>query len=64
MEKVVRKFSSFEEAEKADREYYESLTPAQRVAMALELRRMWVGTEDERTERLERVLTVSQLPRS
>ena len=63
MEKVVRKFISFEEAEKADREYYKSLTPAQRVAMALELRRMWVGTEHEHTERLERVLTVSQLPR-
>ncbi len=64
MEKVVRKFTSFEEAEQADREYYRSLTPAQRVAMAMELRRMWAGMEDECTERLERVLTVSQLPRS
>jgi hypothetical protein len=31
MEKVVRVFNSFEEAEAADREYYRNLTPEQRL---------------------------------
>ena len=37
MEKVVRKFASFEEAEKADREYYRSLTPAERLAIMIDM---------------------------
>jgi hypothetical protein len=34
---VVQKFRSFEEADKADRAYYLSLTPKQRVDMMLEI---------------------------
>jgi hypothetical protein len=61
MEKMVRKFSSFEEAEKADREYYRSLTPEERVAICIELSRR-LGTEgDEASERLERVCRVVRL---
>ena len=37
MEKVARKFSSYAESERADREYYRSLTPQQRVDIVLEL---------------------------
>ena len=34
MEKVLKVFSSFEEAERADDEYYASLSPQQRVDLA------------------------------
>ena len=37
MDFTVRKFSSHEEADKADREYYRSLTPERRVEILLEL---------------------------
>ncbi|MBI1897536.1 MAG: hypothetical protein HYZ57_15865 [Acidobacteria bacterium] len=37
IEPVIRKFSSFEEAEQADREYYRSLTPERRLEILLEL---------------------------
>ena len=37
MEKVVRTFDSHSEAEKADREYYRSLTPEERLNILLEL---------------------------
>ena len=37
MEKVVRTFNSHSEAEKADREYYRSLTPEERLNILLEL---------------------------
>lgn len=37
MERVVRTFSSHEEAAKADREYYRSLTPEQRLDILLDL---------------------------
>ena len=38
MEKTIRVFKSFEEAETADREYYRSLTPAERIQIVLMLR--------------------------
>jgi hypothetical protein len=37
MELVARKFATFEEAEAADREYYRSLTPAERLAIMIDL---------------------------
>jgi hypothetical protein len=37
VERVIRKFSSFEEADKADREYYRSLTPQERLNQFLEV---------------------------
>lgn len=36
-ERVVRKFSSHAESDRADREYYLSLTPLQRMEIMLEL---------------------------
>jgi hypothetical protein len=63
VEKVVRVFASFEEADAADRQAYEQMSPQQRIDMALSLRRMMVKEGDESAERLERVLTVVELPR-
>lgn len=63
MEKVFRKFNSFEEAEEADREEYRRMTPQQRLEMTLLLRRIALGEGDATEQRLERVLTRAQLPR-
>jgi len=37
IERVVRKYSSFEEADAADRAYYAQLTPAERLNILLEI---------------------------
>ena len=63
MEKVVWVFASFEEADEADRLAYERMSPQERIEMLLSLRRMMVKEGDESAERLERVLTVVELPR-
>ena len=63
MEKVTRVFASFEEADEADRQAYEGMSPQKRIEMLLSLRRMMVKEGDESAERLERVLTVVELPR-
>jgi hypothetical protein len=63
VEKVARVFASFEEADEADRQAYERMSPQQRIEMLLSLRRMMVKEGDESAERLERVLTVVELPR-
>jgi hypothetical protein len=63
MEKVARIFASFEEADDADRQAYDRMSPQERIDMLLSLRRMMVKEGDESAERLERVLTVVELPR-
>jgi hypothetical protein len=63
VEKVARVFASFEEADEADRQAYERMSPQERIEMLLLLRRMMVKEGDESAERLERVLTVVELPR-
>ena len=63
MEKVARVFTSFEEADNADRQAYEQMSPQQRIEMLLSLRRMMVKEGDESAERLERVLAVVELPK-
>ncbi len=62
MEKVGRKFLSFAEAEQAEREYYRSLTPQQRLDLMLEIIRQ--GAPDEAFERFERVCRVVKLHES
>jgi hypothetical protein len=59
MEKVIRKFHSFAEAEKADREYYRSLTPEQRLEILFDM----VATRHrhEPEQRLERVCRIVKL---
>jgi hypothetical protein len=37
IQKVVRKFGSFEEAEAADRDYYRRLNPSERLSIMLDL---------------------------
>ena len=41
MEKVAVVFHSFEEAEQAEKDYYQRLTPLERLAIMLELNRRW-----------------------
>ncbi len=61
MERVVRVFQSHEEAEAADRAYYRSLTPQQRLEILLELIAR-ARPQDESAERLERVYRIVELP--
>ena len=56
MEKVVRKFASFEEAEKADREYYRSLTPAERLAIMIDM--IYPEGSDAANSRMEKVCRI------
>ena len=53
VEKVVRVFKSFEEAEEADREYYRSLTTEQRLDILFMLVERWHGL-GQRPERVRR----------
>jgi hypothetical protein len=56
-------FSSFEEAEAADRAYWHSRTPAERL-IAVELMRQSAYGYDPATARLQRVFEVTQLKES
>jgi hypothetical protein len=59
MDKTAFKvFSSFAEAEQADKEYYRSLTPAQRIEMLLILRDQFRPYSNELTEGFKRVYRV------
>jgi hypothetical protein len=59
MEKVVRIAKSFEEADRADREYYQSLTPVQRLEILFELNRHWPRDENaQHPEGLARVYRI------
>jgi hypothetical protein len=59
VEKVARKFRSFAEADKADRESYLSFTPEQRLEMLCDL--IASAYPDEIKQRLERVCRVIKL---
>ena len=63
MEKVVRKFNSHTEAEAAERAYYASLTPQQRLDILLDLVAMQ-RPKDEAADRLARVYRITQLHES
>jgi|CXWL01.1.fsa_nt_gi hypothetical protein len=64
MERVLQVFASHEEAEKADRAFYASLTPNQRVDLLLDLVARERESMGEAGERLERVSRVVELERS
>ena len=55
MEKIVRKFASFEEAERADLEFYRSLTPQQSLDILLELVAQANGGVDVPIERVVQI---------
>lgn len=58
VEKTIRVFKSFEEAESADKEYYRSLSPAERVEILLILRDQYSPYDDELTKGFERVCRI------
>ena len=63
MEKVLKVFGSFEEADQADDEYYASLTPQQRVDILLDMiaaHRESLGETEQRLERVYRVIELSE----
>lgn len=65
MEYVVRKFASHAESDKADREYYLSLTPQQRMDIMLELiRRYQESFGDGAAQGLKRVYRIIKLGES
>jgi hypothetical protein len=57
VEKKVERFTSFSEAEKADRDFYKKLTGNQRLQILVEL------SKHEPEQRLERVYRIVKLPR-
>lgn len=58
MKKTVRVFKSFDEAEKANKEYYRSLSHAQRIEMLLILRDEFRPYPNDITEGFKRVYRV------
>ena len=61
MERIVQKFKSHAEAERADREYYRSLTPEERVQIAVELMERSKMFYDDPPQGLERVCRIIKL---
>lgn len=61
MNRTVRKFSSFRESERADRDYYLSLTPQQRIDILLELVARYREEHDEASEGFRRVYRIVKL---
>lgn len=64
MDKIVSVFNSFEDADRADDEYYASLSPQQRVDLLLDLIAAYRESLGETGQRLERVYRVVQLSES
>jgi hypothetical protein len=58
MDKTIQVFNSFEEAEKANKEYYRSLTPSQRIERLLMLRDQFRPYSNELTEGFKRVYRI------
>jgi len=64
MEKVLKVFSSFEEADQADDEYHASLSPQERVDILLDMIAAYRESLGETEQRLERVYRVVELSES
>jgi len=63
VEKVAKVFHSFEDADRADEEYYANLTPQERLDILLDLieqHRRSLGEADQRLERVYRITELSQ----
>ena len=54
----IRKCKSFEEERRADAEFWQQMTPAERVAIVEELRREWWERHGEGEQRLSRSIRV------
>lgn len=64
MEKVYQKFDSLADADRADDEYYASLSPNERVEILLELVAQYGTLFDATSERFERVFKITPLEES
>lgn len=62
MEKAIRIFHSFEEADAAEAADYLRMTPQERIALVLELRRQFYPDADQ--QGLSRVYRITELQRS
>jgi hypothetical protein len=63
VDKVAKVFRSFEDADRADEEYYANLTPQERLDILLDLieqHRRALGEAGQRFERVYRVTELSQ----
>jgi len=63
MKPVVAKFRTFREAEEANRAYYQSLSPADRLEILFQLRSMTQKESDAVPRRLAPVYRIAQLKR-
>lgn len=63
VERTLQVYESFEEADQADRRYYASLTPQQRLDLVLDLVQRHNQGHGETSDRLERVYRVDELSR-
>lgn len=57
-------FDSFADAERAEEEYYKSLSPEQRLDLLLEIIAGYWSSENEITQRFERVSRIIELSQS
>jgi hypothetical protein len=64
MERTIQRFDCPREADRADREYYASLTGEERLDIALELAKRYREGLGEAAQRFERVYRVAQLSES
>ena len=63
MQKAAAIKMSFEEADRADKEYYQRLTPHERLEILLELNRRWrMSHHAEAADRPARVYRIVKLP--
>lgn len=64
MDKIVKKFSSFEEAEKADYEFYRNLTPDERLSIFCDLLSLVTEKDESTSPGMERVFRIARLGES
>jgi hypothetical protein len=64
VDRVAQVFRSFEEADRADDQYYADLTPQERLDILLDLVERYRRSLGEAADRFERVYRVVELSRS
>ena len=64
MERVLAKFRTHREAQKATLEYYRRLSPAERLEILFQLSKLNCKEDDAASERLDRIYRIAQLKRS
>ncbi len=61
IQRIERVFEilSCEEAEEADRRYWQNLTPEMRLQKLVELRELWIPPDDQRLKRIIEIIEIS-----